>query len=80
MHGSTVYYAWPFSDSDAATPQQTHEMNAVRRRLVTGRKKITASGLVRRGCHESLFGPSGAEQQKAQDGCQNGQLWLAACL
>ena len=25
-----------------------------------------------------LFGPSGADQRKAQDGCQNGQQWLAA--
>ena len=24
----------------------------------------------------SLFGPSGADQRKAQDGCQNGQPWL----
>ena len=27
MHGSTVYYAWPFSDSDAASPQQTQTNN-----------------------------------------------------
>ncbi|WP_302681278.1 hypothetical protein [uncultured Megasphaera sp.] len=32
----------------------------------------------RRGRPESLFGPSGADQRKAQDGCQNGQQWLAA--
>ena len=25
-----------------------------------------------------LFGPSGADQRKAQGGCQNGQLWLDA--
>ena len=25
-----------------------------------------------------LFGPSGADQRKAQDGCQNGQPWLDA--
>ena len=24
-----------------------------------------------------LFGPSGADHKKAQDGCQNGQLWLS---
>ena len=28
----------------------------------------------------SLFGPSGADQQEAQDGCQNGQLWLGVPL
>ena len=39
-------------------------------------KKNTAIGLVRRGRPESLFGPSGADQRKAQDGCQNGQPWL----
>ena len=33
---------------------------------------------MRRGRPESLFGPSGAAQRKAQDGCQNGQQWLAA--
>ena len=37
-------------------------------------KKNTAIGLVRRGRPESLFGPSGADQRKAQDGCQNGRL------
>ncbi len=38
MHGSRVYYAWPFSDSDAATPRQTHEINAVRRSQMAGRR------------------------------------------
>ena len=33
---------------------------------------------MRRGRPESLFGPLGADQWKAQDGCQNGQQWLAA--
>ena len=28
----------------------------------------------------SLFGPSGADQREAQDGCQNGQLWLGGPL
>ena len=28
----------------------------------------------------SLFGPSGADRRKAQDGCQNGQLWLPAFI
>ena len=28
----------------------------------------------------SLFGPSGADRRKAQDGCQNGQLWLGGPL
>ena len=28
----------------------------------------------------SLFGPSGADQRKAQDRCQNGQPWRAARL
>ena len=28
--------------------------------------------------HGGLFGPSGADQRKAQDGCQNGQPWLDA--
>ena len=37
-------------------------------------KKNTAIGLVRMGRPESLFGPSGADQRKAQDGCQNGRL------
>ena len=41
-------------------------------------KKYTANGLVRGGRPESLFGPSGADQRKAQGGCQNGQLWLAS--
>ena len=27
-----------------------------------------------------LFGPSGADHKKAQDGCQNGQLWLSAFI
>ena len=27
----------------------------------------------------SLFGPSGADRRKAQDGCQNGQLWQPSC-
>jgi len=43
-------------------------------------KKNTAIGLVRRGRPESLFGPSGADQRKAQDGCQNGQPWLGGLL
>ena len=43
-------------------------------------KKNTAIGLVRRGRPESLFGPSGADQRKAQDGCQNGQPWLGGPL
>ena len=34
----------------------------------------------RRRRSESLFGPSGADQQEAQDGCQNGQLWLGVPL
>ena len=34
----------------------------------------------RRGRPVSLFGPSGADQQEAQDGCQNGQLWLGVPL
>ena len=34
----------------------------------------------RRGHPVSLFGPSGADQQEAQDGCQNGQLWLGVPL
>ena len=33
---------------------------------------------MRRGRPKGLFGPSGADQRKAQDGCQNGQQWLAA--
>ena len=41
-------------------------------------KKNTAIGLLHRGRPESLFGPSGADQRKAQDGCQNGQPWLDA--
>ena len=28
----------------------------------------------------SLFGPSGADRRKVQDGCQNGQLWLGGPL
>mgnify|MGYP000753592139 CR=1 FL=1 len=28
----------------------------------------------------SLFGPSGADRRKVQDGCQNGQLWLGVPL
>ena len=32
------------------------------------------------GAVPSLFGPSGADRQKAQDGCQNGQLWLGGPL
>ena len=32
------------------------------------------------GAVPSLFGPSGADQRKAQDGCQNGQLWLGVPL
>ena len=28
----------------------------------------------------SLFGPSGADRREAQDGCQNGQLWLGVPL
>ena len=28
----------------------------------------------------SLFGPSGADRRKVQDGCQNGQLWLGSPL
>ena len=27
-----------------------------------------------------LFGPSGADYKKAQDGCQKGQLWLPAFI
>ena len=53
---------------------QAMEMSADRK------KKYTASGLVRRGRPESLFGPSGDDQRKAQDGCQNGQLWLGRPL
>ena len=34
----------------------------------------------RRGRPVSLFGPSGADQQEAQDGCQNEQLWLGVPL
>ena len=34
----------------------------------------------RRGRPVSLFGPSGADQQEAQDGCQNRQLWLGVPL
>ena len=34
----------------------------------------------RRGHPVSLLGPSGADQQEAQDGCQNGQLWLGVPL
>ena len=34
----------------------------------------------RRGRPVSLFGPSGADQQEAQDGCQNGQRWLGVPL
>ena len=34
----------------------------------------------RRRRSESLFGPSGADQQEAQDGCQNRQLWLGVPL
>ncbi len=32
------------------------------------------------GAVPSLFGPSGADRRKAQDGCQNGQLWLGVPL
>ena len=32
------------------------------------------------GAVPSLFGPSGADRRKAQDGCQNGQLWLGGPL
>ena len=32
------------------------------------------------GAVPSLFGPSGADRRKAQDGCQNGQLWLGSPL
>lgn len=35
---------------------------------------------IRRGRPKSLSGPSGADQRETQDGCQNGQLWLAARL
>ena len=34
----------------------------------------------RRGRPVSLLGPSGADQQEAQDGCQNRQLWLGVPL
>lgn len=33
-----------------------------------------------RGRPKSLSGPSGVDQRETQDGCQNGQLWLAARL
>ncbi len=32
------------------------------------------------GAVPSLFGPSGADRRKAQDGCQNEQLWLGSPL
>lgn len=40
----------------------------------------TACMRYRRGRPAKLFGPSGADQQEAQDGCQNGQLWLGVPL
>ena len=40
----------------------------------------TACMRYRRDVLLSLFGPSGADQQEAQDGCQNGQLWLGVPL
>ena len=39
-----------------------------------GRKAQVAGHFV--GAVLSLFGPSGADQREAQDGYQNGQLWL----
>ena len=50
---------------------------AVRRRQVD---KNTRPAALRVGTVPSLFGPSGADQRKAQDGCQNGQLWLPAFI
>ena len=47
---------------------------------MNGAHKKTVIGLVRRGRPESLFGLSGADQRKAQDGCQNGQPWLGGPL
>ena len=41
---------------------------------------LVASGSWFVGAVLSLFGPSGADQREAQDGCQNGQLWLGGPL
>ena len=51
--------------------------------MFAGRRSQLADGppdRFRRGRPVSLFGPSGADQQEAQDGCQNGQLWLGVPL
>ena len=39
---------------------------------------VINSGYAQNSC--GLFGPSGADHKKAQDGCQNGQLWLPAFI
>ena len=41
---------------------------------------VNSAVRIRRGRPKSLFGPSGADQRKVQDGSQNGQQRLAARL
>ena len=53
-------------------------MILVKEEIFEGDEKKAPLGAVVGGRPESLFGPSGADQRKAQDGCQNGQQWLAA--
>ena len=80
MHGSTEYHAWSFSDSNVASPRQTHGINAGRRWPIAVRKKNTRPTALCVGAVPSLFGPSGADQRKVQNGCQNGQPWLDSPL
>ena len=56
-----------------------HKKDADRRPQMAGRKKTRPMALCVRAV-PSLFGQSGADRRKAQDGCQNGQLWLGGPL
>ena len=56
-----------------------HKKDAGRSPQMAGRKKTRPMALCV-GVVPSLFGPSGADRRKAQDGCQNGQLWLGSPL
>ena len=47
--------------------------------LFTGYKNTRPTALCV-GAVPSLFGQTGADQREAQDGCQNGQLWLGGPL
>ena len=58
---------------------QAMKVSAGRRWPVAVRKKTRPATLCV-GAVPSLFGPSGADRRKAQDGCQNGQLWLGSPL